>query len=179
MPSDRRHLEVWCEDDAHRQFVRKFFQQRFGLGPRDLDVKAAPQGRGSAAQWVTANYPTVVGRARAARNQAHRGFLVMLDGDNEGFRTRKDRLCGRPDQRERSDRVAIWVPTWSVETWVLWLHGDSVTEDESYKESPRANDLGALAADAVKRWEPSRPDEATTVPSLADARVELRRLPLG
>jgi hypothetical protein len=108
---------------------------------------------------------------------------VIVDGDNKGLRQRKRDLCGDPDRREDNDRIAIWVPTWSVETWILWLCQEQVGNQEvdearSYKGEIDPSSFNDKVRQAVEAWEPPRIDEATRLPSLDDGRRELERLPL-
>jgi hypothetical protein len=177
-------MVVWCEDRQHEQFAREFLTRRLGIARRDIEFQTAPKGQGAAAQWVVKQYPQVVLRARAARNQARRGFLVIVDGNSVGLTARLRSLCGEPDLRGQSDRIAIWVPTWSVETWVLWLcrrqiEGGDVSETQSYKTDIDPDEYGALAVQAVGGWDPPRPEEAKALPALATARRETARLPAG
>jgi hypothetical protein len=158
-------------------------KQRYNLGRRDVDVRLAPDGRGSASQWVVAAYPEVERTMRAARKQLNLGFLVVVDGNSVGRETRMQELCGWPDRRSSTDRIAIWVPTWNVETWVLWLcarqvNGRDVDEQASYKNQISKSDFGSLSAQAAAKWEPPLPSEPASVPSLAAARAETTRLPL-
>jgi hypothetical protein len=183
MPNSRVRVRAWCEDRGHERFVRDVLKHRYNLGRRDVDVKPAPRGLGSASQWVIAAYPEVVRQMRAARKQANLGFLVVVDGDSVGLVARLRSLCGQPNRRASTDRLAIWVPTWNIETWVLWLcgcqvKGHNVDEQSSYKGSIKQSDFGSLSAQAAAKWEPPLQAEPTSVPSLAAARVELTLLPL-
>ena len=176
--ADRCRVRVWCEDPRQEQFVRELFR-RFGFDRRSVRVKHAPDGRGSASQWVITRYSEeVIRQARATRNQANLGFLVMVDGDNQGVVARKKTLCGVPDQRAPGERIAICVPTWSIETWLLWLCGETgIREDTSYKRQVAEEDCRRLVKEAVDAWESIREDEDESVPSLAAARSEVIRLP--
>ena len=75
------------------------------------------------------------------------------------------------------------MPTWNVETWVLWLrarqvNGHDVDEQASFKSQITKGDFGSLSARAAAKWEPPLPSESASVPSLAAARAETTRLPL-
>jgi hypothetical protein len=129
---------------------------------------------------VVARYAVDVTRQACAskKNQPNLGFLVVVDGDNQGLDARKRETCGEPDKRQTGDRIAICVPTWSVETWVCWLCGDKkVRENRSYKEDLRDAEYSKQVKQATETWEPVLEDERQNVPSLSDARGELARLP--
>jgi hypothetical protein len=180
MASDAR-IEVWCEDGAHERFVRRLLEKGLGVPRRRTDVQIAPRGRGAASAWVVRQYSEAVRpRERATRHHQQRlGFLVVLDGDQHGVAGRLRQLHGGSgDDRDVDAKIAILVPTWSVETWMLWLSGTQVDESRSHKHelSDRTRFKEALES-AVAAWQKPRPDEQTHVPSLAHARVELGRLP--
>jgi hypothetical protein len=108
------------------------------------------------------------------------GFLAIIDGDNVGCTARKSHLLN-DTPRSQEDRIAIWAPTWEIETWVLWLAqvqvgGQDVDEGQSYKTHLTSEKFRALVQDAIERWNSPRPDEGSRLPSLADARVELTRI---
>ena len=107
---------------------------------------------------------------------------MIVDGDRVGLADRLRLLCGDPDRREDTDRIAIWVPTWSIETWILWLsrrqvNGAHVHERMGFKTAIRLDEQGGLVLQAVRAWDRPDPDEATHVPSLSAARRESARLP--
>lgn len=81
--------------------------------------------------------------------------------------------------RRPDERIAILVPTWSIETWVLWLGCEDVTEAKSLKNRLPEPELIARAPAAAEAWRSPKPNEAIQLRSLAAARAELRRLPLG
>jgi hypothetical protein len=180
MPGSR--VEVWCEDRRHEQFARELLSTQFSVHRKRMNIHVAPRGEGSAAQWVIKQYQIVEARAHAVRHQERLGFLVMVDGDQVGRAKRMQGLCGGPDRRERADRIAICIPTWSIETWVLWLtdgqrHARRLDEKESYRNVVDEREYGRLVRCAVQAWDPPRPEESATLPSLDASRVELRRLP--
>jgi hypothetical protein len=114
---------------------------------------------------------------RKARHQKRLGFLVTIDGDNVGFKRRLAELEAAP--RDPADRLALLVPTWSIETWVLWLLGEEVTESVTLKDRLKPPEFRKRLPDAIKAWRIERAQEATIMPSLSAARVELKRLPLS
>lgn len=171
--ADAVRICVWCEDREHERFARELLAQ-LGVDRRRVRFQVAPSGRGSGSQWVVMQYATVCRQARAKRNQSNLGFLVVVDGDSDG----RVQVAARLDaeaKRADDDRVAHWIPTWSIETWVLWLAGEDVTESVSFKHSC---DFTALLRKAVAAWERPRSRESSDVPSLEAARSELERLPL-
>jgi hypothetical protein len=184
MSHSKARIRVWCEDRQHEQLARELLSRRLQVERRRISFEIAPKGKGAASQWVISRYPDVEKKARQTRHQGLLGFLVIVDGDNQGLRQRKRDLCGDPDRRQDNDRIAIWVPTWSVETWILWLcrqqvDNHEVDEARSYKGVIDAGGFNDRVGQAVAAWEPPRTDEVARLPALDDARHELERLPLG
>jgi hypothetical protein len=124
-----------------------------------------------------------------ANHQPNLALLVATDGDRFGVEKRKQSL----DQalldagltaRGPLERVAICVPTWSIETWLAWLcqcsHLDAVDEHTRYKNDPRFSRCEEQQLISCKRavdaWsEPPRPEELAVVPSLTDGRAEIQQ----
>jgi hypothetical protein len=100
--------------------------------------------------------------------------MVMVDEDNEAAERRRH-LVEAVQLTGVAERVAVLVPTWNVETWILWRMGKAVDESRSFR--PRSHNPAAGELDqAVAQWNAPRQDEAQLVPSLAAARAELARL---
>lgn len=81
-------LRFWCEDRNQEAFVRTLFKKLWGIDDRRrIYVNAAPEGKGAASQWVIAQYAQVRKELRASKHQTALGFLVVVDGDNVGFKS--------------------------------------------------------------------------------------------
>ena len=146
MQSRRLWLRVLCEDSLHRGFVERL-ADRWQVGPRQRSIDAAPAAHGSAAKYVLDHFVEFVRLWRSHTHDENVGALVMIDGDERGM----------PRRRQERTRYKAADP-----------QGRDVgrlIEDGSY--SPRL---------AVRSWTPPDADEGSHVPSLADARQELRRL---
>ena len=140
-------LRLLCEDTTTENLVHRLCDALGISWWRDVRVEVAPDARGAASGWVLARYAIKVEEYRASANaQPDLGLLVMIDGDNEGVVQRTHALesklaqyetkRGRALPRATNERIALFVPTWSVETWLSWLEGDSqVVESRSYKDS--------------------------------------------
>lgn len=182
---DARRIRILCEDRRTERFLRRLCQ-RYDI--RVLEYIVAPSGKGDASRWVQQQYLTSVRQLRARNYQSNLGLLVTIDGDNKGVRARKDELAeelrssGVPP-RQDTESIAIFVPTWSIETWLAFLIGaPGVTESQPLKQH----------ADFRGHWEDEGPTEAATIasaakawrgvdeplPSLADAYVEAERVGL-
>lgn len=174
MARGRVRTVILCEDRAHEHFLRRLCE---ALQVQPLHVLRTPAGVGSAEQWVRRRYAEEVRKHRARGDQLV-GLVVMTDGDRFGVATRKQAFAAtlaESGQRARSEaeRIALCIPTWSVETWFAWFDGrEDIDEATSYKHAP-----GLSPARAADAWrQAARASESSRVASLADARVELQRL---
>lgn len=197
--SARVQLVILCEDTRHRRFLEALCEE-WGIGERQRRFHVAPKGTGDAKQWIRQQYADVKdGKARLVRSknfQSSLGLLVMIDGDDKGGDARKRELdaalvAAGLSRRGEHERIGIFAPTWSIETWLLWLWGDGdVDESGSYKADGRSggperaarfraacSDRRNTEISAAGAWYPPRTGETDRLPSLVDARRERGRLP--
>ncbi len=176
-------VRIVCEDRLSERFLGSLCE-RFHL--RVIDVDVAPSGRGAGSNWVTKRYPGAVKLRRAQRHQANLGLLVHIDGDDCGVEGRKRELDhaledGGLPPREASERIAVLVPTWCTEAWLLHLSGIAQPpESEKLKRNPVSayqSELRRLASDttatikaAVQAW------PSSAIPSLSDGHEELQQV---
>lgn len=106
-------------------------------------------------------------------------LIAVRDGDSAGLASKKTDLDSLAP-RERAERIATPVPTWSIETWLLALLGDD-TVDETASRKPDferrylGRDEGQAIQNAAQSWR-SRADRIPSVPSLADGKTEMKRI---
>jgi hypothetical protein len=182
----RTQIVVLCEDVEHERFLRRLCEELKFL--RVVRFVLAPPGAGAAEQWVRARYPQEVRAYRRQANHLTNGLLVAIDGDRLGVDGRQSQLDEALEQdgqeaRCPEDRIAAFVPTWSIETWLLWLCGtDPVDEQTPYKRDPtyqrKRQEEQVSPRRAAEAW--VSPTQRPSPPaSLADARAELSRLRAG
>ena len=176
-----------CEDTEHERFFRRLLIPRW-FARNKLKVQRIPDGKGAGDAFVVDRYVEEVRLARRWRNENY-GLAVAVDGDLlklEGRLRQLDQRLAEAglEPRSEEERIAVFVPTRSIETWELWLCGRrDLDEDSDYKSRFRkAQRRGtASAKDAVDAWFRSlSPEEdkleRETLPALAAGRVEVRRL---
>ncbi len=103
-----------------------------------MRVEKAPGGRGSADQFVRQQFPREL-KAHRTRH-ASQAVVTMMDGDRYGVDARLEQLnqacrAGSIDVRNPGERVAVFIPTWNIETWFAYL--DGATVDEARSDYPR------------------------------------------
>jgi len=138
-------LVLLCEDRQHETFLRRFLEKA-GWSTRRMRIEMAPPGQGSAEQFVRERFPIELSSYRAKRYQVGQALFVMFDGDDHGVAKRLaelDEACRSRDvgPRRRDDRVAVFVPTWRIETWLAYLDGETVDEGrDNYQRLRRPRD---------------------------------------
>ena len=132
-------LILLCEDQQHEAFLRRFFTA-MGWKGRQLRFKISPLAKGSAEQFVREEFPKEITEYRKNRNRVGCELVAMLDGDAAGVDARLtalDEACNQASvsPRNNTDHVAVFVPTWNIETWLAYLNGETV--DETRSDYPR------------------------------------------
>jgi hypothetical protein len=174
---------ILCEDRVQEHFVRKLCEE---LGHRSVRVIVAPSGRGSGEGWIRSQYPGEVKKLRGHGDELV-GLVAVTDGDRFGVAKRKHDLAqalaeAGYEPRTGDERIAICIPTWSVETWLAWLCGlervDEATKykhDASYMAAQRKGDISPKKA--VQAWlRGPHEGEGEQLASLDDGRREMQRL---
>ena len=135
----RRKFVVLCEDKQQRVFIYRFLLKAGVESYEIIRIRNAPPAKGSGAGWVLDHYPDEIDAARKRKFS----LVVMIDGDNQGVEARLsqlDRECRHQDVSPRADadRVAVFVPTRNIETWLYFLDGgDNVDESATYPKKFR------------------------------------------
>lgn len=136
-----------CEDQQQETFARRFLR---GTGlvtnHHQVRVERSPRGRGAADRFVQETYVTELAAGR--RTHVATTLIVLADGDAAGVKGRLRRLdeaCDRQgvSARTRGERVAVFIPTWNIETWLAYLDGQTVEEGrKDYPRLARPRDCG-------------------------------------
>lgn len=184
MGKRRVRIVILCEDRAQQHFFKKLCERLDHVVlPR---IQIAPAGHGSAEQWVRKQYAAEV-RAHRQKSAELIGLIVGTDGDRFGVAQRKADLeqalkDAQLPPRGDDERIAVCVPTWSIETWFAWLCGladvneaTKYKNDTAYNAAQRREEISPTIA--AQRWtEAPRPEETERAPSLSDGRREMARL---
>jgi hypothetical protein len=184
--SDRGAMRgvVLCEDKLTEQFARKLLSNLGFDTRRRIRFARAPAGEGSGEAWVRQRYPREVRELRSKRHQRDLCLLAIRDGDRFGTDVRKRELdeqlvSTQLAPRQATERIATPVPTWSIESWILSLLG----ETELHEREPAKAELvrrhgeriGEAIAAAARAWCEGAA-AASGLPSLRDGVDELARL---
>jgi hypothetical protein len=177
--SRRVQLVLLCEDKQHEVFARRFLNE-MGWETRAMRVEKVPGGRGAGEQFVRKRFPVEL-KAHRSRSVSQ-ALVVLIDGDAEGTAVRLQQLsqaCRESGVAERTDHdsVAVFIPTWNIETWLAYLDGEEVMEGKpDYPRLSRERDcqrhvetLARMCRDGNLR-EPA-PSSLETACSEYDARL--------
>jgi hypothetical protein len=175
-----------CEDKEHERFFRRLLSKWFARGR--LRVERIPDREGAGDAFVVAKYAEEVQIARQWRLENY-ALVVAIDGDRDRLQGRMRQLDQKLEdaglsKRGKDEMIVICVPSWSVETWELWLCGDEDVDEETdykrrFREADRLGDVSPKKA--VESWLRSLSDEERqleeeTLPALSAGRQEVRRL---
>jgi hypothetical protein len=109
--------------------------------------------------------------------------VVVVDADTQRVVARQRKLeqeLNRADldRRNQAEAIALLIPKRHIQTWILCLCDESVSEDEVYRG--RADVPARIRPAAEKFYEWSRPNAAVPdhcVDSLREGLREIRRVP--
>lgn len=137
-------IVILCEDRQHEAFARRFLKQA-GRGYRVQRVEVSPRGRGSGEQFVRERFAKELAFYRARQHRVGQALVVVIDADDRTVAERVEQLDaaaanGGQQPRQSNERVAVFVPRRTIETWIAYLDGQSVNENATYRRLPRERD---------------------------------------
>jgi len=173
-----------CEDVEHERFFLRLLSPKW-FAQRKLRVERIPNNQGAGDAWVLERYAKEVRFARSKRSE-NWALIVAIDGDHYKLKERLRQLEKRlRDEglsgRNEGERIVVFIPTRSIETWELWLCGErQIDESKDFKDIFRRAQ-NASGKKAVEAWLPQLSPkeevlEKKRLPSLAAGRKELERL---
>ncbi len=129
-------IVVLCEDRQQEVFARHFLVA-CGIEKRRIYPDISPKGTGSGEGYVRNEYPRHVISYRRIKNQMNAALVVLTDADQLEVEERLRALAsvltsqGLPD-RSPDERIGIFVPKRHIETWIYYLMGEEVNEEDVY-----------------------------------------------
>ncbi|MFA7243063.1 MAG: hypothetical protein WC091_23390 [Sulfuricellaceae bacterium] len=138
-----------CEDIQIACFMRRFLKRR-GLKSHEIREEISPPGKCSGEQWVREKYPDEL---KAMRRQGGVTLFVGTDADTLTVKERINTLtmeCKNRSIPEQApdEHVVMVAPKRNIETWLAYLRGAAVNEDDNYPrysyESECRNDVKTL-----------------------------------
>ena len=135
MSQRRVQIVILCEDRQQEVFARYFLKKRGFTGL--FRTKICPPGSQSGEQYVRTQYPVEVKAYRQNRNRVSIGLVVLIDADTGTLEARLNQLASVLDEDAQENRrsheaIAIFVPKRNIETWIHYLQGETVNEEDAY-----------------------------------------------
>jgi hypothetical protein len=150
MSQCRVQIIILCEDRQQEVFARHFLKQRGFTGIFRSNI--CPSGSQSGEQYVRDRYPLEVKAYRQNRNRVSIGLVVLIDADNYSLKQRVNQLAETLDkERQDNEAIAIFVPKRNIETWIHYLDGNSIDEEESYPKLLKEGDCKPAVADLAEQ----------------------------
>ena len=142
--SRNAHVVILCEDRQHEVFARRFLA-RVGRHLRVQRVEIGPRGRGAGEQFVRDRFAKELAYYRARKHRVEQALIVLIDADGIDVAARIEQvesacLETEDERRQANERVAIFVPARNIETWLAYLEGQTVNEDDTYPHLKRERD---------------------------------------
>lgn len=179
MSQRRVQIVILCEDRQQEVFARFFLKKRGFTGRFKANI--CPAGSQSGEQYVRTHYPEEVKAYRQNRNRVAIGLVVLIDADTDTLEARLNQLASVLDQdaqekRQSNEAIAIFVPKRNIETWIHYLQGETVNEEDAYAKFKNNEAVCKTAVEdlADRCYSQSLPEDAP--PSLQAACGELQRL---
>ena len=173
-------IVIVVEDSMLDRFCRTALLE-LGYHKREIRVEMAPAGKGSAKQWVDARLPIEVAMIRTKPDQK----LAVLVGSDVDELDHRDRVRRLTDElgaaelapRRTDERIAWWLPKWSVETWLLYFAGEQVDEATRHKHKVNYPDFKNAAHAFIAEYrQPQSAKSTKTLPTLHEAHIETIRI---
>ncbi len=136
MSTRRVRVVLLCEDAQHEAFTRRFLKG-MGWNTRELRVEKSPSAVGSAEQWVRQKFPIELRVYRQRRQRAASALIAIIDADAKDVQDRMNEFeveckAMQVPFRDGDESVAIVVPKRNIETWIHYLKGELVNEEDNY-----------------------------------------------
>ena len=179
MSQRRVQIVILCEDRQQEVFARYFLKKRGFTGRFKANI--CPAGSQSGEQYVRTHYPEEVKAYRQNRNRVAIGLVVLIDADTGTLEARLNELASvlnkdKQENRGSNEAIAIFVPKRNIETWIHYLQGETVNEEDAYAKFEKNEAACKTAVEdlADRCYSQSLPEDAPR--SLQAACGELQRL---
>ena len=169
MSKRRVKLVLITEDTQQDYFARHYFMER-GYKRYEISSIKNPQGKGSGEQFVRKQYgiEVRVQRRKASYSPIGTGIVVVIDADTNTVKFRLDQLACELEKngqqpRKPDEHIAIFVPKRNIETWIHYLRGVDINENDSYPKLANVGDcLEQVQRLAREICSQEMPDDAPT-----------------
>jgi hypothetical protein len=180
------NIKIICEDKAQRQFIEHFLLS-FGVDRRRIysdSISYTVQSKGSTGAGDARVVKEFAAEFRdfPRRNSKTNGCILigMIDADKKTI-YEKRRLISEEignTQGQNIDGVSLFVVKRNIETWIHFLNGNRINEDDDYKDPyrdmTRNREKITEFASSCRQQQPSAREALP--PSLAAACAEFEKI---
>jgi hypothetical protein len=171
-------IVLLCEDRQQEVFARQFLES-CGVDKRRIYPSTCPRGKQAGAQYVRENYPRHVVSYRQVAHRLSAGLVVLTDADTFETSERLRQLAqalqdsGVPP-RDPRERIGVFIPKRNIETWIYYLQGQAVNEEDVYRHLSKPGDCKPVVRQLAQNRRQPLPENAPN--SLKTACRELPRI---
>ena len=157
---------ILCEDQLQEVCIYRFLKKWLGHKFRYRVPQYPASGGGSGEQFVRNEYAKELKAFR--KRSASTVLIVMIDADNGTVQNRHNQLDSSAEAdglQARQDGEAILhaIPKWHIETWLAWMDGQDVNENDDYKgEYEFKSIIDRFASQCKNRSDLSNPPDSLT-----------------
>jgi len=156
---DYTTIVVLCEDRQQEVFARQFLES-CGVDRHRIYPDVCPKGKRAGEQFVRTQYPKQVVSYRKISRRLTAGLVVLTDADVKEVSDRLRQLESALEQngvskRRLEERIGVFIPKRNIETWIYYLMGRAVNEEDVYPYLKQESDCKSyVQALARNRREP-------------------------
>ena len=175
--SNFTRIVILCEDRQQEVFARHFLES-CGVNRHHIYPNVCQKGKQAGEQFVRQEYPKEVLGYRRVSGYLSAGLVVLTDADVKKVANRLVQFEtalkeNKISPRKPTERIGIFIPKRNIETWINFLMGRSVSEDETYPHLKRESECIPYVNVFASRHAPLPVDAP---PSLKTACQELPRI---
>ena len=176
--SEYSKIDVLCEDRQQEVFARHFLLS-CGINRYRIHYTTCPSGKQSGEQYVRQKYSMSVVSYRQVANQMTTGLVILIDADRmtvvQRLKSLEEALTASGvTPRSPEERIGIFIPKRNIETWIYYLMGNPVNEDDEYRHLQNAGECKPYVEKLARNRRQPLPDGSP--PSLQTACDELPRI---
>ncbi|NET70046.1 MAG: hypothetical protein F6K62_03055 [Sphaerospermopsis sp. SIO1G2] len=178
MIKKRVQIVILCEDKQQEVFAIHFLQKRGFVIDRNIRTEICPKGAGE--QFVRERYTKEVVEYRRQKNKRAGILVVLIDADKKTVAERLKQLNDTLNEnshppRQPDEAIAIFVPKRNIETWIHYLKGENVDEENEYPKFKKQSECKPEVEQLVNQcYQGNLDDNAPS--SLKAACGELQRI---
>ena len=169
---------VLCEDAQMKSFITGFLKIH-GIGERSVRVRNYPAGKGCGEAFVKKEYDKEV-RYLQSKSYNRLTLVVCSDADkytcDERIGFIEEETRKRIGRNRDKEKIIMWIPKREIETWICFLNGEDVDEEQDFRHSGKPQKCRKQAQKMAEYCQDQIELDTRSVPSLMMAKKEYCRV---